>query len=117
MTNQPLLHATGQTQKLIVASILVTIGGVLLGVVTKLVDAESSPTVFVALLVAGGVLLLCGFLCPAASIRCPHCNLRWVQWSMGYQPYNMWLRWLLTFVSCPRCGFAQAGDSRQPDAP
>jgi hypothetical protein len=116
MESEPLLRATDQTRKLSLAGVLGIMGCALL-VLASWLHTNVSLLVFVQLLVSGGVLLSVAFLYPAVSVRCPRCNLAWVQWSLRNQPHNRWLHWLLAFVSCPRCGFSRSGTAESPNAP
>jgi len=116
MASQPLLRATDQMRKLSLAGVLGIMGCALLAVASWL-HTDISLLVFAQLLVSGGVLLSVAFLYPAVSVRCPRCNLAWVQWSLRTQPHNRWLHWLLAFEACPRCGFAESGGANGPYAP
>jgi len=116
MASQPLLRATDQVRKLRLAGLLGMVGFALLALASWL-HTDISLLVFAQLFVSGGLLVSVALLYPAVSVRCPRCNLAWVQWSMRTQPHSRWLHWLLAFEACPRCGFSEGGSANGPNAP
>ena len=116
MESKSLLRTTDQMRKLKLAGVLGVVGCALLAVANRR-RTELSLLLFASLLVSGGLLLSVAVLYPAVSVRCPRCDLAWVQWSMRTQPHNRWLHWLLAFVSCPRCGFSSNNGAERPNAP
>jgi hypothetical protein len=97
----PLLVTTRQLRKLYFAGACLMVGISLM----YLASLFSASVLLVVLLVAGTSIALAGGLFGLRSVRCPQCNVAWVQWSMGHQPVGSWLHWLLAFSECPGCGY------------
>jgi hypothetical protein len=95
------LVTTQQSRKLYVAGACFVVG---VGVM-YLASLFVASVLLVVLLVVGTSIAIAGVLFALRSVRCPRCNLAWVQWSMGHQPAGSWLRWLLAFSECPGCGY------------
>ena len=97
----PLLVITRQSRKLYAAGACFAVG---VGVM-YLASLFVASVLLVILLLVGTSIVLAGAIFALRSVRCPQCNLAWVQWSMGSRPVGSWLRWLLAFSECPGCGY------------
>ena len=97
----PLLVTTRQLRKLYFAGACLMVGISLM----YLASLFAASVLLIVLLVAGTSIALAGALFGLRSVRCPQCNVAWVQWSMRHQPAGSWLHWLFAFSECPGCGY------------
>jgi hypothetical protein len=102
----PLIVATSQLRKLRIGGAVIVIG---LGILNLPAFIVSATALKFSLMFVGAFTMIGAALYVLRSVRCPSCDLAWLQWTLGHQPFDRWLHWLMEFRECPRCGHAAQG--------
>jgi hypothetical protein len=102
-SSNSLLRKSNQAWKLQAMFLAISVSAVLMIFAKWQIDALT-PESFTAVMLSGVAIGLSGLAFACLTIKCPHCETRWLWRAVSKQHSGNWLHWLQSQESCPACG-------------